>query len=139
MATNTKKQSKLAWVAVCAAVVGLALYIISSLIFPSKAFLGWQAIAATCCALLLLAVVAYAGETVPKLLRDVCIVGGGLALIAAISFFVLNRLEPGADVWFIPVNYPAQEAASLYVSCAGIACYFVAFLATVLKAFTARD
>ncbi len=138
MATNTQKQSKLAWVAVCATLVGLALYIISSLIFPSKAILGWQVIAFSCCALLL-AVVAYASKTVPGILRDVCIVGGGLALIAAISFFVLNRLEPGADVWFIPVNYPAQEATSLYVSCAGIACYFVAFVATVLKAFTAKD
>ena len=139
MATKTKKQSKLAWIAVCAAAAGLALYIISGLIFPSKAIIGWPAIVLSCGALLLLAVVAYAGETVPKLLRDICLVGGGLCLIGAISFFVLNRVDPAADIWFIPVNYPAAEATALYISCAGIACYCVAFIATVIKAFAAKD
>ena len=139
MATKTKKQSKLAWIAVCAAAVGLILYLISGLIFPSKSVLGWQVFAAGCCAMLLLAVVAYAGETLPRILRDICIVGGGLALIAAISYFVLDRVDPAADIWFIPVNYPAAEATSLYLSCAGIAACFVAFIATVLKAFTAKD
>ena len=136
---KTKKQSKLAWIAVCMAAIGLILYIISGVIFPSKSILGWQMIAASAVALLLLAVVAYAGETVPKLLRDVCIVGGGLALIAAISFFVLNRVDPAADIWFIPVNYPAAEKTSLYISCAGIAACCVAFVATVIKAFSAKD
>ena len=136
---KTKKQSKLAWLAVCALAAGLILYLVSSLIFPSKSVLGWQVIAAGLAGCPLLAVVAYAGETVPKLLRDICIVCGGLCVIAAISFFVLNRLEPGADIWFIPVNYPAAEATSLYVSCAGIACMCVAFVATVIKAFSAKD
>ncbi len=139
MATKTKKQSKLAWIAVCATVIGLALYIISGLIFSSKSFIGWPAIVLSCGALLLLAVVAYAGETVPKLLRDICVIGGGLCLIGAISFFVLNRVEPAADIWFIPVNYPVAEATSLYLSCAGIAFYFVAFVAVVIKAFSAKD
>lgn len=139
MATANKKQSKLAWVAVCAALIGLVLYIVSSLIFPSKSVLGWPVIAASCCAMLLLAVVAYAGDTVPGLLRDICIVLGGLALIAAISFFVLNRVDPAADIWFIPVNYPAAEATSLYISCAGILLYCVAFVATLIKAFFAKD
>ena len=139
MATKTQKQSKLAWFAVCAAAVGLILYLISGLIFPSKSILGWQVFAAGCCALLLLAVVAYAGDTLPKLLRDVCIVGGGLALIVTISFFVLHRVDPAADIWFIPVNYPAAEATSLYISCAGICALFLAFVAVVVKAFTAKD
>ena len=136
---NTKKQSKLAWIAVCAIVVGLILYLVSSLIFPSKSILGWQVIAAGLVSCFLLAVVAYAGETVPKLLRDICIVGGGLCLIVAISFFVLNRVDPAADIWFIPVNYPAAEKTSLYISCAGIAACCVAFVATVVKAFSAKD
>ena len=139
MAVKSKKQSGLAWIAVCAAAVGLVLYIVSSIVFPSKSILGWQVIAATAVGLLLLAVVAYAGETLPKFLRDVCILGGGLALIAAISFFVLNRVDPAADIWFIPVNYPAAEKASLYVSCAGVALYCVAFIATTIKAFAAKD
>jgi len=139
MAAKTKKQSGLAWIAVCATVVGLVLYIVSSVIFPSKSVLGWPVIAASAVALLLLAIVAYASETLPKLLRDVCILGGGLALIAAISFFVLNRVEPAADIWFIPVNYPAAEATSLYISCSGIACYCLAFIAATIKAFSAKD
>ena len=139
MAAKTKKQSKLAWFAVCAALVGVALYIISSLIFPSKSLLTWPVIACTCGAVLLLAVVAYAGETLPKFLRDVCIVGGGLCLIAAISFFVLNRVDPAADIWFIPVNYPDAEKTSLYISCVGIAFYCISFIFTTVKAFSARD
>ena len=52
---KTKKQSKLAWIAVCMAAIGLILYIISGVIFPSKSILGWQMILASAVALLLLA------------------------------------------------------------------------------------
>ena len=60
---KTKKQSKLAWIAVCMAAIGLILYIISGVIFPSKSILGWQMILASAVALLLLAVVADANHT----------------------------------------------------------------------------
>ena len=139
MADKAKKQSKLAWIAVVATVAGLALYLISGFVFLSKAPLGWQVIAASACAILLLAVVAYAGKTLPGIIRDVCIVGGGLMLIVALGMFVLNRLEPAADVWFIPVNYPAAEKTSLVLSCVGLAMYCIAYIATTVKAFTARD
>ena len=60
---NTKKQSKLAWIAVCAIVVGLILYLVSSLIFPSKSILGWQVIAAGLVSCFLLAVVPISGRS----------------------------------------------------------------------------
>lgn len=134
-----KKQSKLAWTAVCATVIGLVLYIISGILFPSKSTLTFPVFAFSACALVFLAIAAYAAKTLPGLLRDICLVAGGLCVIGAISFFCLGRMDPAADIWFIPVNYPAAEAASLYVSCAGLAFYFIAFLATLLKAFTAKD
>ena len=136
---KTKKRSLLAWIAVFSLIVGMILYVVSALIFPSKSILSWEVFVSGVVGCLLLAAVALKGDTLPGLLRDVCIVGGGLCVIVAISFFVLHRLEPGADIWFIPVNYPAQEEASLYVSCAGIACMFVGFIATVMKAFSAKD
>ena len=139
MADKAKKQSKLAWIAVVATIAGFALYLISGFVFSSKSPLGWQVIVASACAALLLAIVAYAGETLPKIIRDICIVGGGLALIVALAMFVLNRLEPAADVWFIPVNYPSAEKVSLYLSCVGLALYVVAYVVTTVKAFTAKD
>lgn len=139
MAVKAKKQSILAWIAVCASLVGLVLYLISGLIFPAKSVIGFPAIAFTAGALLLLAVIAYAGQTLPGLLRDICVVAGGLCLIGAISFFVLNRVDPAADIWFIPVNYPAAEKTSLFISCAGIACYCAAFIAALIKAFSDKN
>jgi len=136
---KTKKQSLIAWIAVCAAVVGLVLYIVSGVIYPSKSILSWEVPVLTVIALLALSVVAYAGKSLPGFLRDVFIVGGGLALIGAICFFVLKRLDPAADIWFIPVNYPAAEKTSLYISCVGIAFYLIAFVMTLVKAFTAKD
>ena len=139
MAAKAKKQSKLALVAMCAAVIGLVLYIVSSLIFPSKSILAFPVIVLTACALLFTALVAFAGESLPKILRDICILLGGLCLVASIGFFVLNRVDPAADIWFIPVNYPAAEKTSLYISCVGIAFYCVSYIAVTIKAFTTKD
>ena len=53
--------------------------------------------------------------------------------------FVLERVRLAADIYFIPVNYPASEQTSLNVALIGVACYLVAILLLVVKAFTAKD
>ena len=52
--------------------------------------------------------------------------------------FVLGRVSLAADVYFIPVNYPASEATALHISIVGIALYVVADVAMIAAAFVRR-
>ena len=52
--------------------------------------------------------------------------------------FVIGRVSLAADVYFIPVNYPASEATALHISLAGIALYVIADIAVIVAAFMKR-
>lgn len=52
--------------------------------------------------------------------------------------FVMTRVTLAADVYFIPVNYPAAEADALHISIAGVACYLLADIVLIVEAFAAK-
>ena len=73
------------------------------------------------------------------MLADVLLIISEVMLLASFAQFILARVRLAADIYFIPVNYPASEQASLNVALIGVGCYFVAVIALVVESFTAKD
>ena len=133
------KQQKLSvtgLVAVVAALVGVAFYLVTTLTgyltgsAPSLMVLGCSVLA-----ILLLAVLA-SGKTAGGV-RDLVILAAGFLLIAGMVLFALSRTSLAADLYFIPVNYPASEETAFQLSLVGIAGYLVALVADLVAAFSA--
>ena len=60
-------------------------------------------------------------------------------LIGSFAVFVLARVSLAADVYFIPVNYPASEATALHISIVGAVCYLVGIVALIVEGFSAKN
>ena len=59
-------------------------------------------------------------------------------LCVSFGIFLLARVPLAADVYFIPVNYPAAEETALMISFVGLALYLIAIIALVVEAFAAK-
>ena len=134
MATTIKTHvSELA--AAAATLIGLMVYLVNS----TTGYMAGQGLSALVIALSVVAIVAlaaraFAGNRLPAVL-----IGAEVLLLVSFAQFVLERVRLAADIYFIPVNYPASEQTSLNVALIGVACYLVAILLLVVKAFTAKD
>lgn len=123
-------------VAVLAALVGLAFYLVTTLTgYLTGSTPSPLVLICSIAAVLLLAVLA-SGRTTGGV-RDLVILAAGFCLIAGMIFFALSRTSLAADIYFIPVNYPASEETAFQLSLVGIAGYLVAILADLVAAFSA--
>lgn len=141
MATTKLAKSGLSvWVALVTAVIGLVVYLVTS-------FTGYLAgsatnpapIVCTVIAIVLAVVLAAAGDKLGGGVLDLAVLATTALLIASFALFALGRVSLVADVYFIPVNYPAAEETALHTSIVGVAAYLVAIVALIVDAFTARD
>jgi hypothetical protein len=139
MATTIKTHvSELA--AVAATLIGLVIYLVNSTTgYMAGQGLNALVIGLSVVAMVALAVRVFAGDRLPEVLNDVLLVGSEVLLLVSFAQFVLERVRLAADIYFIPVNYPASEQTSLNVALIGVACYLVAIVLLVAKAFTAKD
>ena len=101
-------------VAAVASVIGLAVYGYTSMV-------GYLAASAT--------------STLPVVLTVAALV----CLIGSFAVFVLARVSLAADVYFIPVNYPASEATALHISIVGAVCYLVGIVTLIVEGFSAKN
>lgn len=139
MATTIKTHvSELA--ALAAALIGLVIYLVNSTTgYMAGQGLNALVIVLSVAAMVALAVRVFAGDRLPEVLDDVLLIGSEALLLVSFAQFVLERVRLAADIYFIPVNYPASEQTSLNVALIGVACYLVAILLLVVKAFTTKD
>lgn len=139
MATTIKTHvSELAAIAVT--LIGLVIYLVNS----TTGYMAGQGLNALVIGLSVVAMVALAarvlaGDRLPEVLNDVLLIGAEALLLVSFAQFVLERVRLAADIYFIPVNYPASEQTSFNVALVGVACYLVAILLLVVKAFAAKD
>lgn len=136
---NNKRNLKQT-VAAAAGIVGLAVYGITS----ATGYLAASAtnplpIVCTVVSLACVAALLFAGGKLPALVRDLLRAVAALGLIASFAVFAMARVPLAADVYFIPVNYPAAEANALHTSIVGVAAYLVGVAALIADAFTAKD
>lgn len=139
MATTIKTHvSELA--ALAAALIGLVIYLVNSTTgYMAGQGLNALVIVPSVAAMVALSVRVFASDRLPEVLDDVLLIGAEALLLVSFAQFVLERVRLAADIYFIPVNYPASEQTSLNVALIGVACYLVAILLLVVKAFTTKD
>lgn len=89
-------------------------------------------------AIVLLVVLLAAGGKMPAIVHDILLFAAAAAIIVCIALFVLARTSLAADVYFIPVNYPAAEATALHISIVGAVGLVVAIIAVIADGFAAQ-
>ena len=85
-----------------------------------------------------MAVIVLMGAKLSGTAVDVMMLFSIVLLLYSFYEFVIGRVSLAADVYFIPVNYPASEATALHISLAGIALYVIADIAVIVAAFMKR-
>ena len=140
MANHTIKSNIPELIALVGAVIGLAVYILTS----TTGYMAGQGVNAMTIALSVIAIVALIvkialGGHVANVVNDVLLIGSEALLIVGFSLFALARVRLAADIYFIPVNYPASEQTALNISIIGVVCYLIAIIALIVKAFAAKD
>ena len=140
MATTKLAKSGLSvWVALVTAVIGLVVYLVTS-------FTGYLAgsatnpapIVCTVIAIVLMAVLAAAGDKLGGAVLDLAVLAATVLLIASFALFALSRVSLVADVYFIPVNYPAAEETALNISIVGLVSYLVSIVAMIAACFSGK-
>lgn len=68
-------------------------------------------------------------------INDVILIAIGVLFAVSCCLFINGRVSLAADVYFIPVNYPAAEESALNVGIVGVVFYALAMIASAVAAF----
>ena len=125
--------------AVLMAAAGMVIYLVTSMTgyLASSAVNPWPVVC-TVAAVVLLEVSAGMGSKMTAVMGDILVMAASVLLLVSFYYFVLARVQLAADVYFIPVNYPASEATALHISVAGAVLYLLADIAVIVKAFSKK-
>lgn len=126
-------------IATIAALAGMIVYIITSVTgyLAASAVNPWP-IVCTAASIILLAVIIFLNCRLQAGITDVLVILASILLLVSFYFFVLSRVQLAADVYFIPVNYPASEASALHISIVGVVLYLIADIAVITAAFAGK-
>lgn len=125
--------------AVLMAAAGMVIYMVTSMngYLASSAVNPWPVVC-TVAAVVMLVVSAGMGSKMTAVMGDILVMAASVLLLVSFYYFVLARVQLAADVYFIPVNYPASEATALHISIAGVTLYLLADIAVIVKAFSKK-
>lgn len=131
----TKRNGTLLAAAVLA-LAGMIIYMITSMTgyLAAAAVNPWPAVC-TIGAVMMLGAAVFMNHKLPQTVKDILVMASSLLLLVSFYYFVMARVQLAADVYFIPVNYPASEASALHISIAGAALYLLADIGLIAAAF----
>ena len=134
-----KQQNVFGWLALASAVLSLVAMIFY-IVTGATGFLAGNVVNPAPIILTILGIAALVAAALLSEELDKRIIGGILfaaVILLAISLcvFVTERVQLFADVYFIPVNYPAAEGSALTVSIVGMVFYIVSLVGTVVAGF----
>lgn len=133
------KSNLILWIAAIAALVGMIIYIVTSVTgYLADAVMNPMPVICTVIAIIIAAFAAVGEEKVNAVVYDILIVLINVMLLVSFYWFILGRVSLAADVYFIPVNYPASEASALHISIVGAAFYLVADIVMIVTAFAKK-
>lgn len=139
---NLKQQGKSPALLLASAVVsaaGLIVYLVNTLTgYMAGRGLNAIVVAATAVAIIALVADAVSMDKLNDMAIDGIMVGAAVLQIVGFLFFVLDRVSIVADVYFLPVNYPAAEETALNMSIVGFVLYILAIILTAVAAFSTR-
>lgn len=137
---SKKKGSLLIVIAALAALIGLVIYVVSSYTgYLATSTADMRPIVFSVLALVLLVILYVMGGKLPGLYYTVLLWAAAVLVIASFGYFAMFRVSLAADVYFIPVNYPAAEEIALKISIGGIAGYVVSILMLILEGFFGKE
>lgn len=139
---NLKQQGKSPALLLASAVVsaaGLMVYLVNTLTgYMAGRGLNVTVVAATTVAIIALVADAVSMDKLNDITIDGIMVGAAVLQIIGFLFFVLDRVSIVADVYFLPVNYPAAEETALNISIVGFVLYILAIILAAVAAFSTR-
>lgn len=133
------KSNLVFWIAAIAALIGMIIYIVTSVTgYLADAVMNPMPVICTVIAIIAAAFTAVGEEKVNAVVYDILIVLINVLLLVSFYWFISGRVSLAADVYFIPVNYPASEANALHISIVGAALYLVADIVMIVTAFVKK-
>lgn len=133
------KSNLILWIAAIAALIGMIIYIVTSVTgYLADAAMNPMPVICTVIAIIIAIFAAVGEEKVNAVVYDILIVLINVMLLVSFYWFILGRVSLAADVYFIPVNYPASEASALHISIVGAALYLVADIVMIVTAFAKK-
>lgn len=138
----SRKITKTGWtvgIAALTALVGMIFYIVTSTTgYLATAAVNPLPVICSLAAVVLMLVMVFAGQKLAGVLEDLCVMASTVLLIVSFALFCLSRVTLAADVYFIPVNYPASEETALHTSIVGAAFYLAAIIVMIVIAFVGK-
>lgn len=139
MNKQSEKAFKVVGLAAVCALAGLIIYIITSVTgYLAASPINVLLIVTTIAAIALMVVLFLRGDKVQGMTADIVMLISVALLLYSFYEFIIGRVSLVADVYFIPVNYPASEETALYISLVGIIFYVIADIAMIVAAFMKR-
>ena len=139
MTKAISKFNLILWGAAAAALVGMIIYIVTSVTgYLATSAMNPLPVICTVAAIIIAAVAAVQEEKIPSVPYDILLVGISVLLLISFYYFILGRVSLAADVYFIPVNYPASEATALHISIVGAVFYLIADIILIVTTFTKK-
>lgn len=139
MKKTISKSNLILWGAAAAALVGMIIYIVTSVTgYLATSAMNPLPVICTVAAIIIAAVAAVQEEKIPSVPYDILLVGISVLLLISFYCFILGRVSLAADVYFIPVNYPASEATALHISIVGAVFYLIADIILIVTTFTKK-
>ena len=133
------KSNLILWGAAAAALVGMIIYIVTSVTgYLATSAMNPLPVICTVAAIIIAAVAAVQEEKIPSVPYDILLVGISVLLLISFYYFILGRVSLAADVYFIPVNYPASEETALHISIVGAVFYLIADIIMIVTTFTKK-
>lgn len=140
MNIKLSKNTGTIFIAALAALVGMIIYMITSVTgYLAASVMNPIPILCTALSLVMMIAVVSMENRLTPVIRDILLIAASVMLLISFAFFVLSRVQLAADVYFIPVNYPASEATALHTSIAGVIFYLIADIAVIVKGFSKED
>lgn len=122
------------------ALVGMVIYIVTSVTgYLAASSLNMIPIITTVIALVIMLATIAVNKKLSGIVIDITMFVSVGLLLYSFYEFVLGRVSLAADVYFIPVNYPASEASALHISIVGIVLYVIAVIGMIAAAFMRRS
>lgn len=139
MNKQSEKAFKFVGLAAICALVGLIIYIITSVTgYLAASKLDVMPVITTLGAILLMAALFLKGDKLTGAAADIVMLASIVLLLYSFYEFVIGRVSLVADVYFIPVNYPASEKTAVYISLVGIMFYIIADIMMITAGFMRR-
>ena len=117
------KSNLILWIVAIAALIGMIIYIVTSVTgYLTDAVMNPMPVICTVVAIIAAVFAAIGEEKVNAIVYDILIVVVSILLLVSFYWFILGRVSLAADVYFIPVNYPAAEADTIQMESALMRC-----------------